>query len=77
MEEEVEETSIESSEGGEDKKDLKDEKTLPSEEGKQEHQGKESKSGGQLRLTALTPSTKTVWLTGWVESQAVAVVSFR
>ena len=48
----MEETSIESSEGGEHNKDLEDEETLPSEEGKQQLQGKESKSGGQLTLKA-------------------------
>ena len=48
----MEETSIEGSDGGEDKKDLEDEEALPSEEGKQEHQGKESKGGGQLRIKA-------------------------
>ena len=53
IEEEVEETSIEGSDGGEDKKDLEDEETLPSEEGKQEHdQKKDSKGGGQLRIKA-------------------------
>ena len=31
---------------------MEDEETLPSEEGKQEHQGKESKGGGQLRIKA-------------------------